>query len=258
MKLPVVFLGHGSPMNAIAKNDFTKALAGLAKKLPKPQVILSISAHWMTQGTFVTHMEQPKTIHDFQGFPKALFEVQYPAPGSPKIADLLRQKISNPEILADDGHWGLDHGTWSVLKHIYPAANIPVFQLSLDMTQPPDFHYNLGKKLAFLREHDVLIIGSGNIVHNLRAINWNENAPAHHWAVEFDQWVKTKIDKWDFAPLVSQYLSSEAGKLSVPTPEHYYPLLYALGATSEQDKVHYIYEGIQNASISMRCIWFGF
>jgi 4,5-DOPA dioxygenase extradiol len=256
-KMPVVFLGHGSPMNAIATNDFTKRLSRLGKDLDTPKAILTISAHWMTKGTFVTHMQAPRTIHDFQGFPPALYEIQYPAPGSPEIADLICKDIKDPLVGSDDHEWGLDHGTWSVLKHLYPKANIPVLQLSLDMTKPAAFHFSMGQKLRKLREHGVLLIGSGNIVHNLRHIDWDESAKPLTWATEFDQWVKQKIDVRDFKALVQESVLSGAGQLSIPTPDHYYPLLYILGAAADDDDIEHIYEGFQNASISMRSIQIG-
>lgn len=255
--LPVLFLGHGSPMNALADNAYTKAMNNLGKSLPRPKAILMISAHWMTQGTWVTHMDKPKTIHDFYGFPQTLFDVQYTAPGNPKLAEEIHQKIKDPTIQLDEKGWGLDHGTWSVLKHMYPKADVPVVQLSLDLKQPPEYHFNLGQKLSFLREQGVLIMGSGNIVHNLSKLNWNEKAPAHAWANEFDQWVKEKLEKRDFASLQNDVLKSEAGRLSVPTPDHYYPLLYILGASSAKDKLKFEYEEMQNASISMRSLSFG-
>jgi len=255
--MPVLFLGHGNPMNALVHNDFTKSLHRLGETLPVPKSILCVSAHWMTKGTWVTHMAKPKTIHDFSGFPRELFAVQYPAPGSPELADLVRQEIQSPKIGADDTEWGLDHGTWSVLRHLYPKANVPVVQLSLDLSQPAEFHFELGQKLANLRDSGVLIVGSGNIVHNLRTIRWEEDAPAHDWAVEFDEWSKQNLLTRNFKNLVHHYLETPAGKLSVPTPEHYYPLLYILGAAQADDQLVFDYEGIQNASISMRCLRFG-
>jgi 4,5-DOPA dioxygenase extradiol len=256
-KMPILFFGHGSPMNAIENNNFTKAHSEIGKKLPPPKAILMISAHWMTQGTWVTHMPKPKTIHDFGGFPRELFAVEYPAPGSPEVAEMVQSQILNPKIGADDNEWGLDHGTWSVLKHVYPDANIPVVQLSLDMTKPPEYHFELGKKLRNLREQGVLIMASGNIVHNLRRISWDENAPVVDWAIEFDEWVKAKINSRDFQPLVKDSTNSPAGQLSIPTPDHYYPLLYILGASTEKDELSYVTEGFQNGSISMRSIKFG-
>lgn len=248
--MPILFIGHGNPLNALADNDYTKALKNLANSIKTPTAILMISAHWTTKKTMVTAMPTPKTIHDFYGFPKSLFDVEYKAPGDPKLVQDLINAI--PSIEADVNEWGLDHGAWSILKHMYPKADIPVIQLSLDMTKQALFHFEMGKKLKFLREQGVLIIGSGNIVHNLRAIEWDESAPAVDWALEFDQWVKEKALARDFNSLVKDFDKSESGKLSNPTAEHYYPLLYILGAVDENDHLSFPYEGIQNASISMR------
>jgi 4,5-DOPA dioxygenase extradiol len=256
-KMPVLFLGHGSPMNALADNDFTQTLGRLGDKISKPKAILCVSAHWMTEGSWVTGMEKPKTIHDFYGFPQALFDVQYPAAGSTEIAQMIKANITDPKVHLDHEVWGLDHGTWSVLRHMYPEADVPVLQLSIYMSQPAEYHFKLGQELAKLRDKGVLIMGSGNIVHNLRQISWKEDARPLDWAIEFDEWVKEKIIKRDFTPLQSDVLKSEAGKLSIPTPDHYYPLLYALGAADSTDEMHFEYEGIQNASISMRCVSFG-
>jgi 4,5-DOPA dioxygenase extradiol len=255
-KMPVLFFGHGSPMNAIAHNDYTKALSTAAANLPTPKAILMISAHWMTRGTWVTAMQKPKTIHDFGGFPNELYQIEYPAAGNPEIAREIINHITSPHIGADETEWGLDHGAWSVLRHVYPKADIPVIQLSMDMTKPAEYHFELGEKLKFLRKQGVLIIGSGNITHNLRIFDWKENAPLLSWAVEFDQWVTEKLKTRDFKPLVSEYLKNKNGPIAQPTPDHYYPLLYVLGAVDEKDKLEFIYEGIQNASISMRSFKF--
>jgi 4,5-DOPA dioxygenase extradiol len=257
LKMPALFVGHGSPMNAIATNDYTKSLASLGESISTPTAILCISAHWMTKGTFVTCMDKPKTIHDFYGFPEELFKVQYPAPGSLEFSTATAREILDPKIGLDKSDWGLDHGTWSVMRHLYPKASIPIYQLSLDMSKPPEFHFELGVKLRFLRERGVLIVGSGNIVHNLKAIDWNEEAPALEQAIDFDQWVKTKIEDRNFRPLITDFTKIESGRFSVPTPDHYYPLLYILGASVESDKQQIIFEGFQNASISMRSILFG-
>jgi 4,5-DOPA dioxygenase extradiol len=256
-RMPVLFLGHGSPMNALAENEFTRCLGQLGKKIAKPSAILCVSAHWMSEGTWLTGMAAPKTIHDFYGFPQALFEVQYPAKGNPAMAKLIQSQVNDPQLQLDHEMWGYDHGTWSVLKHMYPAAEIPVLQLSIYMNQPAAYHFKLGQELARLRAQGVLIIGSGNIVHNLRRISWEEHAPAHAWAQEFDEWAKDKLIKRDFSSLQQDYLSFEAGKLAVPTPDHYYPLLYVLGASDHSDEMRFEYEEIQNASISMRCVSFG-
>lgn len=255
--MPALFLGHGSPMNAIDDNAFTRSLASLAQKLPRPEAVLCVSAHWMSEGSWITHMEKPKTIHDFYGFPKPLFDVQYPAPGRPDIAQAIKKEIIDPKIHLDHEAWGLDHGTWGVLKHMYPDANIPVMQLSIYMTQPPEYHFKLGQELAKLRDKGILIVGSGNIVHNLRTIKWEKDAAPYDWAIEFDEWSKEKLLKRDFRALQNDVLNFEAGRLSVPTMDHYYPLLYVLGASSGKDELKFEYEEIQNSSISMRCLSFG-
>ncbi len=250
---PDLFIGHGSPMNAIAENSYTKCLNKLGEELPRPKAILCVSAHWMTEGTWITHMPKPKTIHDFYGFPAALFDVQYPAPGSPEIAE----KISKlGKIILDKEMWGLDHGTWAVLKHIYPKADVPVMQLSLHLEQPPEYHFEMGKKLKSLREQGIMIVGSGNIVHNLRKINWTEKSEPYPWSVEFDLWVKEKLEKREDRALVHDYLKTDAGKLSVPTPEHYLPLLYVLGA-SEGEKPTFVFDEIHYSSIGMRSFVIG-
>lgn len=256
-RMPVLFIGHGSPMNAIADNNFTKTLNNLGKKLPRPEAILCVSAHWMTEGSWITHMKNPKTIHDFYGFPEALFNVQYPAPGAPDISSSIKGWISDPKIHLDNEMWGLDHGTWSVLRHLYPKADIPVMQLSLYMEQPPEYHYKLARELAKLRDKGILVIGSGNIVHNLRTIRWEENARPFEWAIEFDQWVKNKLNTRDFKSLYEDYHKTEAGRLSVPTPDHYFPFLYTLGAADRDEEMRTEYEEIQNGSISMRSVSFG-
>lgn len=251
-KMPVLFIGHGSPMNALADNQYTQMLNSLGKSLPAPKAILMVSAHWMTRGTWVTAMPKPRTIHDFGGFPKALFEVQYPAPGSPELARTISERIKSPQIGEDLQEWGLDHGTWSILRHIYPNADIPVVQLSLDMTKPASFHYELGKQLSFLRDENVLVIASGNVVHNLRFIEWDEHAKPHSFAVEFDQWIEENTHAKKDAELVKNYLDHKDGQLSNPTQDHYFPFLVMLGAAHGSTEVKTIYSEIQNASISMR------
>ncbi|MCC6138769.1 MAG: 4,5-DOPA dioxygenase extradiol [Bdellovibrionaceae bacterium] len=254
--MPALFVGHGSPMNAIATNKFTKMLSELGKKWPSPKAVLVVSAHWLTSGTWITSMVKPKTIHDFYGFPQELMDVQYPAPGSPEIASLVNKSVSAPRILLDLENWGLDHGAWSVLRHMYPDARIPILQLSLDRAAKPEDHFKIGEQLRELRKHGVMILGSGNIVHNLRLIQWETNAPAYDWAIEFDQWVKQKIVARDYKALMTDAMNTQAGRLSVPTSEHYDPLLYILGAADPKDELHFEYEEIQNASISMRCLSF--
>ena len=256
-RMPVVFIGHGSPMNALAKNRFSQTLNALGESLPTPKVILVISAHWMSHGTWITQMKNPKTIHDFGGFPQALFDVQYPAPGSPETAQLIYSMIKKPEISMDASEWGLDHGTWSVLTHLYPKANIPVLQMSLAANQTPEYHFQLGRELMALREQGVLILGSGNIVHNLRRIQWDEKAKPYDWALEFDNRVKLGLESRDFASLMKTAPQTEAGKLSIPTPEHYLPLHYILGASDAKDELKFEFEEMQNASLSMRSFSFG-
>lgn len=250
MKMPLLFIGHGSPMNAIRENAYTKKLREVGEEIPRPDYILSVSAHWMKNGTFVTAMDRPKTIHDFKGFPKALYEIEYSALGSPELADKIKRNVKDIML---DYDWGLDHGTWSILKFMYPKADIPVVQLSLDMTKPPKEHYELGQKLAFLRDENVLILGSGNIAHNLRAFSWEESASVFDWASTFDNWAKDKLLKRDDESLIYHFQDSEEGQLAVPYPfEHYLPILYVLGASTREDELKFVFEGIQNASISMR------
>jgi 4,5-DOPA dioxygenase extradiol len=251
-RMPLLFIGHGSPMNAIATNAYTKTLSSLATKIPRPKAIVVISAHWMTEGTWLTEMPQPKTIHDFYGFPQALFDVQYPAPGAPALAKEIRAAIEVPSIHPETEAWGLDHGTWSVLRHMYPNADVPVLQLSLYMGQPAEYHIQLGQELAKLRDKGVLILGSGNIVHNLRRIRWEPDAKAFDWAEEFDGWVKQKLLDRDFSAVMKEYHLSAAGRLSVPTLDHYLPLHYVLGAADSSDELKFEYEEMQNGSISMR------
>ena len=244
-------------MNAVAKNDFTQALGELGQRLGRPRAILCVSAHWMTEGVWVTRMKNPRTIHDFHGFPKELFDVQYPAPGSREIAELIQNTVSIPQIDADDEDWCLDHGTWSVLKHMYPAADVPVVQVSLAMDEGPRFQFDLGAKLRPLRSQGILILGSGNIVHNLRRLDWSESAPDMPWAAQFDQWVKARIEAREFDSLIEDSTQSNEGKLAIPTWDHWYPLLTVLGASDPKDDLNWIYEGFQHGSISMRSFAFG-
>lgn len=260
-KMPALFIGHGSPMNAIQTNNFTNMLGSLSHKIQNtfeaPKAIVAISAHWETKGTWVTKMERPKTIHDFYGFPKALFDVQYPAPGSPETASLIQEIVTLDKVHADNDAWGLDHGTWSVIRHMYPKADIPIIQLSLDMTRPASFHFELGAQLEKLRERGVLVVGSGNIVHNLRQVRWGEGSTPHEWAIEFDTWAKKKILSRDFKAMTDDFLKTEAGKLSVPTMDHYYPLLYILGLAGKSEEIKVEYEDIELASIAMTTLSVG-
>jgi 4,5-DOPA dioxygenase extradiol len=257
-RLPVLFLGHGNPMNAIEDNPFTRSLARLGLEIPRPKAILCVSAHWMTEGTWVTHMPQPKTIHDFYGFPQPLFDVRYPAPGDPRAAELVREVVREPKIQLDEEMWGFDHGSWAVLRHMYPEADVPLLQLSVYMEMPPEYHLRVGEALRGLRERGVLIVGSGNIVHNLREIDFEDKAKAYDWAVEFDAWVKERLEARDYTGLASdQAIQTRAGRLSVPSPDHWYPLLYTLGAADPADRLRFEYEGIEHGSISMRCLSLG-
>jgi len=252
--MPVLFVGHGSPMNAIEHNAFTEALTGVSARLPRPKAVCVVSAHWVTEGSHVLASDHPRTIHDFYGFPQPLYEVQYPAPGAPAEAGKL---ASNPEI-APDNTWGLDHGSWSVLRHMYPQADIPAFQLSLDQRRSFREHLELGREIQSLRDRGVLILGSGNIVHNLRRINWGDPHGAYDWAVEFDARVKTAVNAHDASALAAPQKWGEPLLATAhPTPEHYLPLLYCMGGITEHDEVSYPYEGFDFGSISMRMILFG-
>lgn len=236
-RMPVLFLGHGSPMNAIEENEFVNGFRKTAKELPQPKAILCVSAHWETKGTYVTAMENPRTIHDFGGFPKALYEVQYPAPGSPELAQEVQQTVTKAQVGLDE-KWGLDHGAWSVIKHLYPDADVPVIQMSLDRYQPAQYHYDLAKELAALRRKGVLIVGSGNMVHNLRMVAWdklNEAGFAYDWALEASEKMKTHMLSGDHQQLIDFRSQGRAFDLAIPTPEHYLPLLYAL-ALQEKDE----------------------
>ena len=237
-KMPVLFLGHGSPMNAIEENEFVAGFRTIAKNIPKPNAILCISAHWETKGTFVTAMENPTTIHDFGGFPKALFEVQYPAPGSPDLAKQTQSLITKTKVGLDD-KWGLDHGAWSVIKHLYPNADIPVIQLSLDYTQTPQHHYELAQQINSLRKKGVLIIGSGNIVHNLRMVEWRRLNETYgfDWAIEANEKMKKFILDGNHRQLINFRSQGKAFDLAIPTPEHYLPLLYALALQDKNEAI---------------------
>lgn len=237
-KMPVLFLGHGSPMNAIEENEFVSGFRNVAKGISKPQAILCVSAHWETRGTYVTAMDKPITIHDFRGFPKELFDVQYPAPGSPELAKQTKTIVKKTEVHLDD-KWGLDHGAWSVIKHLYPNADVPVIQLSLDYYQTPQYHYELAKELASLREKGVLIIGSGNMVHNLGLVSWEnlDKVYAYDWALEASDKMRNFILNDDHASLIKYNSHGKAYSLAIPSPEHYLPLLYTLALKDKNDNV---------------------
>lgn len=258
-KMPVLFLGHGSPMNAIEENQFVQGFRNISREIPKPNAILCISAHWFTNGTFVTAMQNPKTIHDFYGFPKELFEVNYPAPGSPELAKETAALLL-PEIVEEDHSWGLDHGAWSVIKHLYPDAEIPVIQLSIDYTKPPQYHFDLAKKLQKLREKGILIIGSGNIVHNLRMVDWkniNTVGAGWDWAVE----AREKTNNWlldgNFQNLIDYQKQGIALQTAVPSPDHYLPLIYSLGLKEKSENLSLFNDELIGGSLSMTSVRIG-
>lgn len=229
-RMPVLFMGHGSPMNAIEENEFVAGFRKMGEGIPKPSAVICVSAHWETRGTYVTAMEKPRTIHDFGGFPQALFDVQYPAPGSPQMAAETQKTITKTTVGLDE-KWGLDHGAWSVVKHLYPKADVPVLQLSLDYTQPAQYHYELARELAALRKKGVLIVGSGNMVHNLGMVAWNrlnESGFGYDWAIEASEKMKKGILSGDHQSLINFRAQGKAFDLSIPTAEHYLPLLYIL------------------------------
>ena len=257
-KMPVLFLGHGSPMNAIEENEFVSAFQKLGKELVRPNAILCISAHWETKGTYVTGMQNPKTIHDFGGFPKELFEVQYPAPGSPELALQTKNIITKTEVELDD-KWGLDHGAWSVIKHLYPNADIPVIQMSIDYTQSPQYHYELAKEISSLRQKGVLIIGSGNMVHNLGLVAWHKlnEQYAFDWATEANEKMKTYILSGDHQKLINFKSQGKAFELAIPTPEHYLPLLYTLALKAENEKITLFNDKPIAGSLSMTSVKIG-
>lgn len=237
-KHPVLFLGHGSPMNAIEENEFVAGFRQISDQITIPKAILCISAHWETRGTHVTAMEHPPTIHDFGGFPQALFDVEYPAPGSPQLASEIISTVEKTDV-KEDHAWGLDHGAWSVIKHLYPAANIPVVQMSIDYTKGPQFHYELAKELKKLRRKGVLIVGSGNMVHNLRMVAWRrlEEQFAFDWAEEASTLMKTCILDGNHEPLINFQSQGQSFKLSIPTPEHFLPLLYSLALYEKEESI---------------------
>ncbi len=252
-RMPVLFLGHGNPMNALEENEFVKGFRDIAKTLPVPKTILCISAHWYTRGTMVTAMETPQTIHDFGGFPKALFDFEYPATGNPQLAKET-QALLLPSMVELDDKWGLDHGAWTVIAHLYPNANIPVIQLSIDYTKPAQYHYDLAKKLNTLRDKGVLIIGSGNIVHNLRIAdfaNFNKDNYGYDWAVEARDTINRHLLNNDFEPLINYEKQGKALQLSVPTPDHYLPLIYSLGLKQPSETISLFNDKLLAGSLSM-------
>jgi 4,5-DOPA dioxygenase extradiol len=254
--MPVLFVGHGSPMNAIEHNEFTEGWLKITGAIPRPKAILCISAHWETRGTFVTGMAKPKTIHDFGGFPQELFDVQYPAPGSPELAKETQETITKTPVALDD-KWGLDHGAWSVIRQMYPDASVPVVQVSLDYSQSPQSQYDLARELAPLRKRGVLIIGSGNMVHNLRKIDWSKQSQGFDWAVEANDRLKHLVVSNDHQQLINYQNLGTAIAMAIPTPEHYLPLLYALALKSGDEEVTFYNEKLVMGSISMSSVKIG-
>jgi 4,5-DOPA dioxygenase extradiol len=255
--LPAIFFGHGNPMNAVASNGYTEAWRRIGQETPRPKAILSISAHWFVPETGVTISTAPKTIHDFGGFPSELYQVQYPAPGDAALARRVQKLLSPLEVKLDNS-WGLDHETWSVLRHVYPAADIPVVQLSINETKPASFHFEVGKKLAPLRDEGVLIVGSGNLVHNLHTYAWGKHPrDPYDWAVRFETAAKEMILGGDLKPLVNYEALGKDAALSIPTPDHYLPLLYVLATGQQGELIRFPVEGVDGGSISMLSVQIG-
>ncbi len=258
--MPALFVGHGNPMNAIEDNEFTRAWHGINHSLPHPSAIVCISAHWETRGTYVMASEKPETIHDFYGFPRELFAQQYPAKGNPVLAQEIAAKIKSPEIVTTH-EWGLDHGTWSVLRHIYPEADIPVIQISIDHYKDPQWHSELGAQLAFLRSKGVLVVGSGNMVHNLRMIRWHEEdfniEDGYDWAFELNDIFKEKIKDNKLDDLIAFSNLHKDARLAIPTPEHYIPLLYMMGMRQKGDSVSFFNDKVIAGSLSMTSVIIG-
>lgn len=257
--MPVLFIGHGSPMNGIEDTEFSRGWKKMAKEIPSPAAVLVVSAHWFTRGTQITTMDFPKTIHDFGGFPQALFDVQYNAPGNPALAKETASMIVSTQVELDHD-WGLDHGTWTVVRHMYPEANIPVLQLSIDYTKDSQFHYDLAKELYALRKKGVLIIGSGNMVHNLRMVAWDklkEDQYGYDWALQMNSQFKSLIESRDHSSLIHYTRLGKEALLSIPTPEHYLPLLYTLGVGTEKDSISFFNDKAVGGSLTMTSVKIG-
>jgi 4,5-DOPA dioxygenase extradiol len=255
--MPAIFFGHGNPMNALLRNSYTEGWRRIGEQTPKPKVILSISAHWFVPETAVTISTAPRTIHDFGGFPQELYQIQYPAPGDPELARRVQQLLAPLPVNLDDS-WGLDHGTWSVLRHVYPDAGIPVVQLSIDETQPAAFHFELGAKLTPLRDEGILIVGSGNLVHNLHTYAWGRHmADPYDWAVHFETKAKEMMLAGDYKALVDYEMLGPEALLSIPTSDHYLPLLYVLGASRRGEVITFPVEGVDGGSVSMLTVRVG-
>ena len=255
--MPAIFFGHGNPMNALANNDWTKGWAAIGQAIPRPRAVLCVSAHWYLPATMVTAMSTPRTIHDFGGFPRELYEVKYPAPGSPELALRVRDLLA-PISVGLDHRWGLDHGTWSVLRHVFPEADVPIVQLSIDETQPAQFHYETAKRLSNLRDEGVLIVGSGNLVHNLHAYAWGrQQVEPLDWAVRFEDQARELLLAGDHDPLIAYETLGRDAILSIPTPDHYLPLLYVIAQMKEGERVSFPVEGSDGGSISMLSVQIG-
>ena len=252
-KTPLLFVGHGNPMNAVEENEFSRAWQNLGGIIEKPTAILCISAHWETDGTFVTAMERPKTIHDFYGFPNELFAVDYPAPGNPLLANAAKEIITKTDVELDNS-WGLDHGTWSVLKHVYPNADVPIVQLSIDHNKTPQWHYELAQELSVLRNKGVLIVGSGNMVHNLRLVDWHNPFGAYDWAEEMNARFKALIQNGNHKELINYRSLGKEAMMAVPTAEHYVPLLYVLGLKDKNESIEFFNDKTIMGSLSMTSI----
>ncbi len=256
-RLPTIFFGHGNPLNAVEQNAYTEAWTTLGLRIGKPKAILSISAHWFVPGMGVTVSTAPRTIHDFGGFPQALYQVQYPAPGAPWLAQRVQSLLAPLPVVLDES-WGLDHGTWSVLRHVYPQADVPVVQLSLDARQAAAFHFDLGQRLAPLRQEGVLIVGSGNLVHNLGAYAWGRTQPEpFDWAMRFESEARQRMQAGELPSLIQYERMGADAQLSIPTPDHYLPLLYVLGAQQRQDGITFPVEGFDGGSVSMLAVQVG-
>ena len=256
-RMPAIFFGHGNPMNALKRNEWTEGWANLGSRLPRPRGIVCVSAHWYLPATLVTAMNAPRTIHDFGGFPRELYQVQYPAPGDVELARHVQELLA-PLQVGLDNSWGLDHGTWSVLVHVYPGAEVPVVQLSIDETQPPDFHFELGKRLRALRDEEVLIVGSGNLVHNLHTYAWGMHMPEpYDWAVRFETLARELMTSGKFEPLVDYESLGRDALLAIPTPDHYLPLLYVLGARHDDEAITFPVDGVDGGSVSMLTVRVG-
>jgi 4,5-DOPA dioxygenase extradiol len=256
--MPVVFFGHGNPMNALLRNAYTQGWAAIGTDVPRPKAVLAVSAHWYLPGTRVTAMPAPRTIHDFGGFPSALYEVSYPAPGDPDLARRIQALLAPTPVGLDERHWGLDHGTWSVLRHVFPDAGVPCLQLSIDETQPAEFHYELGRRLASLRDEGVLVIGSGNLVHNLHAYAWGQHdVEPFDWAMRFEARARELLARGEDGPLVAYETLGRDAILSVPTPDHYLPLLYVMALRRENEPVTFPVDGFDGGSVSMLTVRIG-